>query len=673
MKRKVLSAALAVVMVASLLTGCGGKNKKEKQEQVSVDRTYSKEAVESSILVQKIEGLSDEFIRGVDISSLLVEEASGVKFYDFDGNEADIFKVLSDAGVNWVRVRVWNDPYDANGNGYGGGNCNVQTAAEIGARAAKYGMKLLVDFHYSDFWADPGKQMVPKAWKGMSLEEKQTALTDYTIASLKTIAEAGADIGMVQVGNETNGGIAGESTWGNTVTLIKTGCAAVRTYANEAGKDILVAVHFTNVTDANGIKKVAAKFLTEEVDYDVFGLSYYTYWHGTFENLAGVMDTLTGYYNKKVCIMETAYPYTSEDQDGNGNNVTGESPCAAYSASVQGQATCVRDVMAAVAAYGEKGLGCFYWEPAWIPVNEYHETWDNAAEIWEKNSAIWEKYGSGWASSYAADYDPKDAGVYYGGSSWDNQAMFDATGHPLESLNIFKYVSCGTICEVTIDHVSDMILDVNVGSEFTLPATVPVVYNDPTVTDEAPVTWNEEELAAVDVNTMAEYPVTGTLENGMTLTCRVKVAYLNQLTNGSFEDSDTSMWSISYNGRDGQADFQQKADDAYTGEMSLHFWDSEAVSFEATQTLTGLEPGTYYFSAYGQGGDIKDGATMYMFVTVDGETHTQEFALDGWVNWVKVEIPDLTLTGDTITVGVHVECGAGGWGTFDDFYLCKLN
>ena len=87
---------------------------------------------------------------------------------------------MSENGVNTIRVRVWNDPYDKDGNGFGGGNCDIDCAVEIGKRAAKYGMALLVDFHYSDFWADPGKQMVPRAWAGMAIEEKTEAAYPYT-------------------------------------------------------------------------------------------------------------------------------------------------------------------------------------------------------------------------------------------------------------------------------------------------------------------------------------------------------------------------------------------------------------------------------------------------------------------------------------------------------------
>ena len=129
-----------------------------------------------TLYVKKVENLPEDFIFGMDVSSVLAEEKSGVKYHDFDGREADLFRVLADNGINYIRVRIWNNPYDDEGHGFGGGNCDIGTAVEIGKRATACGMKLLADFHYSDFWADPSKQMVPRAWKGMEIDEKEAAV-----------------------------------------------------------------------------------------------------------------------------------------------------------------------------------------------------------------------------------------------------------------------------------------------------------------------------------------------------------------------------------------------------------------------------------------------------------------------------------------------------------------
>ena len=143
--------------------------------------------VRDSITVEKIDFQRPDFIRGMDVSSVISLENAGVTFKSESGGERDLFALLAENGVNYIRVRIWNDPRDSSGNGYGGGNCDVETAAQIGKRAAAYGMKLLADFHYSDFWADPAKQKAPKAWEHMTVAQKETALYRYTLDSLNTI------------------------------------------------------------------------------------------------------------------------------------------------------------------------------------------------------------------------------------------------------------------------------------------------------------------------------------------------------------------------------------------------------------------------------------------------------------------------------------------------------
>ncbi len=162
------------------------------------------------------------------------------------------------------------------------------------------------------------------------------------------------------------------------------------------------------------LDSLVANLDKSEVDYDMIGLSYYPFWDGSMSNMQRVVELIQERYGKKVFIAETSYCYTSEDGDGSGNSLVGiEDLVEGYPATVQGQASMVRDVCAA--AHEAGAVGVFYWEGVWLPVGEASAD----------NSPVWEKYGSGWASSYAADYDPEDAGLYYGGCSWDNQAMFD--------------------------------------------------------------------------------------------------------------------------------------------------------------------------------------------------------------------------------------------------------
>ena len=696
--------ALLLAASMALMTACGGAQETDSTQKTASeveeaeqgadqnmeqDRTDTEaeksgevlyalptEPEEAAVYVEPIENLPKDFIRGVDISSVLVEENSGVVYYNEAGEEQDIFQTLAENGVNYIRVRVWNDPYDENGNGYGGGNNDTATAAEIGRRAAQYGMKLCVDFHYSDFWADPSKQMCPKAWEDMAIEEKSEALYQYTRESLQEILEAGADVGMVQIGNEINYGMSGETDWTKRRQLLQAGAKAAREVSQESDRDIRIAVHFTDVSDTEGILQIAQKLQDKEIDYDIFAVSYYPFWHGTMENLTEVLKQISEEYGKEVMVAENSYPYTTGDGDGNANSIGEEDILPEYPASVQGQTHEIRDVCAAVATVGKAGIGYFYWEPAWIPVNVYEESADNAAQVLADNKEAWESKGAGWASSYAAGYDPKDAGQYYGGSSWDNQALFDYEGHPLASLQVFKYLQCGTITETVIDHVQPIEINVDLGGEVVIPVQVPVICNDRSV-EEHTVIWDEKAIAAIDTDKGGTFVVTGfvlqEVEDGqmeVPVTLTVKVCRQNLLSNSSFEEKDTSMWKITGNG----TDFQNKAADAYSGDYALHFWSNDAVSFTAEQTVTGLEPGTYEFGFYLQGGDAGDEAQMYAYADNGTDCLAKVTGVDGWVNWQNPVVEGITVGEDgTLTVGASVTCAAKGWGTLDDFYLYRID
>ena len=415
--KKYIIFILSLSLVLSL-AACSKETKSIQETTTYIDAGDIKDdRIESTISIQKIEGLLHDFMLGVDISSILSLEASGRVFYNFDGNEQDIFQTLSESGVNYIRVRVWNNPFDENGNGYGGGNCTVDTAIEIGKRAAKYNMGLFVDFHYSDFWADPGKQQAPKEWEKMTIEEKEEAIYSYTTDSLASIKENGVKIGMVQIGNETTGGMCGEFEKENIYRLMKSAAKAIR----EQDSNIKIAVHYTNPE-----KKVYSYFAEDlknyGMDYDIFATSYYPEYHGTIDNLKNELTKVHNITGKKVMIAETSWSYVS-----NKNNT--------YASSVQGQADEIRACVNAMNELGDYAVGVFYWEPAWIDVPGATES--------EKNEKR-EKYGAGWASSYAGEYDPDDAGKYYGASSCITTSLFDKEGHPLESLRTFLFVRFGT-------------------------------------------------------------------------------------------------------------------------------------------------------------------------------------------------------------------------------------
>ncbi len=682
--KKLTTLCISLSLCAASLAGCGASTQLSSPETQASAQTEAvretPEAAESAkeasepaesaaeaaaqdgLYIEPVEGISDDFIRGMDASSVLVEENSGVKYYNFDGEEQDVFQTLAEGGVNYIRLRVWNDPFDADGNGYGGGNNDVPTAIALGKRATAYGMKVCVDFHYSDFWADPKRQHAPKAWEGMDIGQKCDALYDFTKESLTQMLDAGVDVGMVQVGNEINNGMSGETKLENVTQLLHAGCRAVREISESYGKEILTAIHYTRITDKAQVDSLVANLDKSEVDYDMIGLSYYPFWDGSMSNMQRVVELIQERYGKKVFIAETSYCYTSEDGDGSGNSLVGiEDLVEGYPATVQGQASMVRDVCAA--AHEAGAVGVFYWEGVWLPVGEASAD----------NSPVWEKYGSGWASSYAADYDPEDAGLYYGGCSWDNQAMFDFDGHPLESLNVFQYLKTGATAPLAVDSVPDLHVTCNVGDEPALPQEVDVIYNDRSANKPAAVTWDASQLAAIDTKTGGVYEVTGSLEDGTAVTTYIEIKMDNLVQNPSFEDSDTSMWKVTYEGADNPTDYQVNEADAHSGEVAFHFWSEDSeMDFSIEQEFTDLAPGTYQLMTYAQGGDVTQEAFMELYAVTSSGEQTEPFMVTTYKDWKNPTIPEIKVSDGSLTIGVRMKCNPLSWGTVDDFVLNRV-
>lgn len=676
--KRLVAVLLSAGLCAGALSGCGTKSaataetgteaQPETEQEVTqtTEEPAEAEAEEewSDVFVEPVAGISDDFIRGMDASAVLSVEKSGAKYYGYDGKEQDVFETLAESGVNYIRLRVWNDPYDENGNGYGGGDNDVATAIELGKRATQYGMKVNIDFHYSDFWADPKRQHAPKAWEGMSADEKADALYDFTKESLTQILDAGVDVGMVQVGNEINNGMSGETDVPAVMELLSAGSRAVREIADSYGKDIRIVLHYTNIEDNEEVDTMAANLKEYGVDYDIFGLSYYPFWDGTNENMQNVAKNIMDRYGKKVVIAETSYCYTEKDGDGFGNSFDGiEDAVDGYAPTVQSQATMIRDICAAANEVGV--LGVFYWEGTWIPVGSEDQD----------NSALWEKYGSGWASSYSAEYDPDDAGLYYGGCSWDNQAMFDFTGHPLPSLNVFRYLKDGHTVPLAVDFIPQTTVSCDVGEALTLPETVEVVYNDRSANTQVPVSWDASQVAAIDAKKAGTYTVDGTLSDGTAVTADVDVEMVNYVKNPGFEEADRSMWEISYAGENDPTDYQEKADDAHDGDFSLHFWSDSDMDFSICQTLTDLPAGTYQLFAFAQGGDMESTSNLELYAVINGEEiGSDAFMLTTWTDWKQPKVDNIRIgDGDTLTIGVRMKCNANSWGTIDDFTLNRIS
>lgn len=630
-----------------------------------------------TLYVDKVENMPKDFIMGMDASCVPSLEASGVKYYDHKGKEKDVYKILSENGVNYIRVRIWNDPFDKEGNGYGGGNCDLENAIEVGKRATKYGMKLLVNFHYSDFWADPAKQMAPKDWEYMSIDRKCDALYDYTKDCLEALVDAGVDVGMVQIGNETNGAMCGESSaaiggWAKITKLMSAGSKAVREVCPKA----LVAVHFTNPEKVTNFESYSANLDYYKVDYDVFASSYYPAWHGTLENLATVLNKVADKYGKKTMIIETAYVNTLEDTDFYGN--TGTDGVKEYPFTEQGQANHIRELTDTAVNKMNNCIGICYWEGTWISVG---------GESWEENSAIWEKYGSGWASSYAGEYDPDDAGQWYGGCSVDNQAFFDKNGKARESLKVFGLVRKGNTVKVKPDAIEDINLMLDINGDVALPDKVNAIMLDNSK-QEIPVTWTKMaqivdyvtgNYTAIDYSRftsggIAKYEVIGEA-GGMTAHCYVSMVEYNFIKNWSFEDSNNkdvqpSGWTANAVTKFDELWVEDKVSDSMTGTKHYHFWGSTDVEFSLEQEIADLKAGTYKYAVSTMGGDCGK-YESYIYVKINGEVvYKADAHFTSYDEWHTSSLTNIAVAeGDIVTVGIYFKGPAKAWGKIDDALL----
>ncbi len=617
---------------------------------------YADETAQS-LYIRKIDSLSEDFFLGMDISSVLSLEASGIIWKDAEGTQRDLFELLAENGVNLIRVRVWNDPFDSNGNGYGGGNNDINAAVEIGRRATAAGMRVLIDFHYSDFWADPSKQQVPKAWRGLNAEQKEPLVQEWTKSCLMRLKDAGVDVAMVQLGNETNGILCGEKTWMGIYRVMNAGSLAVREVYPEA----LIAVHFANPENAESYMSYASKLDYYNLDYDVFGTSYYPYWHGTLNNLKSVLSAIKETYGKKVMVMETSYAWTLEDGDFSGNTIgEGGAYEKPYPITVQGQVNEFTDVVAAINEIG--GIGVCYWEGAWVPVG---------STSFEENSEKWEKYGSGWASSYAATYDPMDAGMYYGGCACDNQTMFDFTGRALPSLAVFKLLRTGNEVAPAVDALDDTVLECDLNGEIVLPETVNAVMNDNS-RQAVPVDWESIDAEALKAGGEADYTIHG-IADGQEAILLLRMVKYNFIVNGSFEEKNVSMWRATDLGATSQLYCEEKKVDSLSGQRHWHFYSAAAnsVHFTLEQDIAALSTGKYIFRISVMGGDAGK-QEIYSYVKINGEVrYTAETQVSSWNNWFTPEISGIEVTaGDQVTVGISVRCdGAGAWGKIDDAQL----
>lgn len=312
------------------------------------------------------------FYKGVDISSILEMEDNGLKLYNEQGQECEALDLCKQNGVNSVRLRIWNDPSIVpEAKGY----CDLEHTVSFAKRIKSKNMHFMLDFHYSDFWADPGKQRKPAAWEHLTPDELVQAVYDYTREVLMRLTKEGCQPDMVQVGNEIRSGMLfpdGEvPNFKQLTKLINAGIQAVRDvnpkiqvmiHLDQGGKYVFLKEWFDSVMAA-GLAPI-----------DVIGVSYYPFWHGTFMDLKYSLDALVERYQVPVIVVETAHPWR---RSGEGFVSEEQEKIAGFCAGIKEQGEVMKLVMNIVASVpNEMGCGVYYWEPLVVPM-EGQGSWAN--------------------------------------------------------------------------------------------------------------------------------------------------------------------------------------------------------------------------------------------------------------------------------------------------------
>lgn len=342
-------------------------------------------------------------IRGADVSSLDKSEVMGGIYRYPNGKAGDALEILQHAGLNYIRLRVWVDPAD--------GFHTLARILPMAARAKALGMGVLIDFHYSDFWADPGKQYKPAAWADYDLEQLEDAVYDHTYQVCSALVAQGTPPDIVQIGNEINGGMLWPEgalatynweSFKELAGLLKSGIKAMR----HCSPDTQIMLHLAEAGNYGLLDWWYGNILKQGVQFDIMGLSYYPFWHGTLENLQETLNAVATQFDKDIILVEFAYPFTLENDDHLENIVRDESILTpGYPATPQGQRVMTRRIMNIVRQIPEgHGLGVFYWDATWTAVD-----------------------GNGW--------DPTDPAS---GNGWENQALFDFDGVALPALLEFQ-------------------------------------------------------------------------------------------------------------------------------------------------------------------------------------------------------------------------------------------
>ncbi|ETT51821.1 LPXTG-motif cell wall anchor domain-containing protein [Paenibacillus sp. FSL R7-269] len=541
--------------------------------------------------------IPQSFAKGADVSWLPQMEAEGHKFYNDQGDEADLLQILKDHGIDSIRLRAFVDPSDDPINGHN----STEEMVQLASRVSALGFRVMVDLHYSDSWADPGKQVTPAAWASDNLEQLKAHVSEYTTEVMQALKTAGVTPEWVQIGNEINNGmmhpLGSYSNTANLVELIQAGSHAAKAVFPETK----IIIHRANGADS-GVDPFYAGLVEaglKDSDYDIIGLSYYpdSIYTSSINELSSNMNLLAAKYGKEVMVVEVG-----GDVSKNVDNV--------YNMLVA-----VQNGVKAVP--GGKGTGVFYWAPEGVYFGYGLSAWNPDGK-----------------PSFAMD-------AFIEGASAINRV-------PVQSVKVEKQAAI-----------------LEVGGTGSVKATISpgnATYKGLTFTssDEAIVKVDKYKGTISGLAAGTSTVTAVTYDGGFTDSTEITVSPSTSfIQNPGFEDG-LNGWSVS-----GDSAAVNVESDAHSGSAALHYWSSGAAEFQVSQTVTGLENGTYQLSAWVSGGGGEETAEIF------AGNQKQAFVNTGWQQWSNPTIDTVEVTDGTLTLGANLKYAGDKWGNIDDFKLIK--
>ncbi len=543
-----------------------------------------------------------KFYKGFDISSLLEMEDNGFKLYTEDNQECEALELCRMNGVNSIRLRIWNDPSSVpEARGY----CDLEHTVRFAKRIKEKKLHFLLDFHYSDWWADPGKQRKPKAWEHLDRDALVQAVYDYTRQVLERLREEGCLPDMVQVGNEIRSGMLfpdGEvPNYAQLAKLVNAGIQAVR----DVDSRIQVMVHLDQGGKYYYLREwYDAMFAAGLQAFDVIGISFYSFWHGTFTDLKNSMEALVERYQLPVIVVETAHPWRSEEE---GFITKEQEKIAGFVAGIEEQKTVMRLMMNIVASVSnEMGCGVYYWEPLVLPMNCQ-------------------------------------------GSWGRNMGMLSLEGKALPGMAEFRFERSDLCADeiVKIYHPNDIM--VAKGTEVTLPKSVEVLRYDGG-RDEYWVRWDEVNTQECGSFVLKGYIDVLEKETYMTIKVVEELpGYVNLIRNADFSKGEAE-WMVIKKQEGIQTKIHQE-------EEYLEVSSNQNFDFYLCQDVQIQEKGRYALSVLYRGTNTTDVKVRLYGEQVSGDTKVQVekiiYPTDD--DWMQYEIKDIALNVGCLTVGIEMK------------------